>query len=65
MSALKRNEIFHLVIFAGVFLYFIVLKMLGVLTISWTAMLVPLYVFAFLYILIKLLKHWHCKHYKK
>lgn len=60
MVPLKKAEVFNLIIFSAMFLYFVILKLLGYITISWTAMLVPLYAFAFVYILIKIIKQW-CK----
>lgn len=53
---LNKSEIFHLVIFAGVFLYFSVLKITGNLEIDWLVMLLPLAVGSILYIIVKILK---------
>ena len=60
MGPLKKTEMFNLVIFSAMFLYFVVLKFLNYITISWPAMLLPLYMAAFVYILIKIIKRW-CK----
>lgn len=56
LCRIQKNEIFHVIIFALVLLYFVALKLLGYISISWTIILLPVVVGAVTWLVIKLAK---------
>ena len=56
LCRIQKNEIFHVIIFAAVLLYFVALKLLGYISISWPEILLPVVVGAVTWLVIKLAK---------
>lgn len=56
LCRIQKNEIFHVIIFALVLLYFVALKLLGYISISWPEILLPVAVGAVTWLVIKLAK---------
>ena len=52
----QKNEIFHAIIFGVVFLYFVVLKLMGYIDISWDVIYLPIVFGIILWLLVKLAK---------
>ena len=52
----QKNEIFHAIIFGAVFLYFVVLKLMGYINISWDVIYLPIALGTILWLLVKLAK---------
>ena len=63
LETLRKNEKYHLIIFASVFIYFLVLKLLGYVVMPWLILFSPILALLFLYVLIKVLKKYkrNCK----
>ena len=69
LARIRKNEIFHVIIFGLVLLYFVALKLLGYITISWTIIFLPVAVGIVIWLVIKLAKsaaaRWRANYLKK